>query len=40
MMRAFGYQTLFASFAGLAALMVFEGIYIPRSIWNKTGMKV
>jgi hypothetical protein len=40
MLRAFGYQTLFGGFAGLAALMVFEGIYIRRSIWNKTGMKV
>jgi hypothetical protein len=41
MVRAFGYQTLFAGFEGLAAaLMVFEGMYIPQSIWNKTGMKV
>jgi hypothetical protein len=40
MMRAFGYQTLFAGFADLAALMVFEDIYIRPSTWNKNGMKV
>jgi hypothetical protein len=33
LMRAFGYQ------AGFAALVLFGGIYILPSIWNKTGMK-